>query len=163
MMDWDCQTIFNHTLPETIFDRCILIQTKAPAFALGQFAQTRLRSDGSLCNIELPSVDWVAQSELSVAKHWTAGQSCSVQTASVGPTATGFSGCWPCRAPRKRGKDNVSGVKHSPLERFQSSDKWSLSSWLRNRRHTANSCKLSKSLLCCGMWQGPMIYTILYL
>lgn len=47
-------------------------QTKAPAFALGQFAQMRLRSDGSLCNIELPSVDWVAQSELSVAKHWTA-------------------------------------------------------------------------------------------
>lgn len=122
-------------------------QTKAPAFALGQFAQTRLWSDGSLCNIELPSVDWVAQSELSVAKHWTAGQSCSVQTASVGPTATGFSGCWPRRAPRKRGKDNVSGVKHSPLERFQSSDKWSLSSWLKKtggiqqtHANSANHC-----------------------
>jgi len=28
MMDWDCQTIFNHTLPETIFDRCILMNDK---------------------------------------------------------------------------------------------------------------------------------------
>ena len=69
------------------------------------------------------SIEWLNQSFLwqSIGQH--PGQSCSVQSASVGPTATGFSGCWPCRAPRKRGKDNVSCVKHSPLERFQSSDK----------------------------------------
>lgn len=51
------------------------------------------------------SIEWLNQSFLwqSIGQH--TGQSCSVQSASVGPTATGFSGCWPCRAPRKRGKD----------------------------------------------------------